>query len=252
MPNNSRQPIASHNSTSPQNRREQLENEKRQLSQRYKKRNRYNKVYLITGFLMLVTSPIVYFYFSNNPLVIVYLISYGALLIIFPLMWPAKDIEIIIRDIDNELDLLEISETSREQRAEKLFKLHQIELKKYYDQTLSHSSWIFFTGILCLLFGFSIIGITIYFVNSNFANSVISEKIVTASLGAIGGLLANFIAVIYLKMHSETIKSLTEFHNRLVLTHHLHFGNFLVAKITNIKLREKTLAQITLNLTHQK
>jgi hypothetical protein len=49
-------------------------------------------------------------------------------------------------------------------------------------------------------------------------------------------------------MHSETIKSLTEFHNRLVLTHHLHFGNFLAAKIANENLRESTLANIASSL----
>jgi len=50
-------------------------------------------------------------------------------------------------------------------------------------------------------------------------------------------------------MHAETVKSLTGFHNRLVLTHYLHFGNFLLAKIENQELREKSLAQMALNLS---
>jgi hypothetical protein len=175
-------------------------------------------------------------------------LAYGFLFLLFSFLHPARELEIEIRDIENELDLLSIADTSIEQRAEKLFKLHQFELKKYYDQTLRHSAWIFVVGLVCIVLGFTIIGITLYLVVSNFPVKELSEKIVLASLGAIGGVLSNFIAVIYLKMYSETIKSLTEFHNRLVLTHHLHFGNFLTAKIADQTLREKTLAEIASNL----
>jgi hypothetical protein len=176
---------------------------------------------------------------------------YGLALLLFSGLRPTSNLEIEIRDIENELDLLSIKDTSIEQRAEKLFKLHQFELKKYYDQTLRHGAWIFYTGLACIVLAFVIIGITLYLVVSSSTAKEFSEKIVIASLGAVGAVLSNFIAVIYLKMYSETIKSLTEFHNRLVLTHHLHFSNFLTAKITDKTLREKTLAEIASNLAKQ-
>ena len=47
-----------------------------------------------------------------------------------------------------------------------------------------------------------------------------------------------------MKMFSEIMKSLTEFHNRLVTTHHLHFGNFIVAKIADENVRDKSFAAI--------
>ena len=67
-----------------------------------------------------------------------------------------------IQDAEGEKDLLTIAADPMQQRAEKLFKLHQLELKKYYDQTLKHSIRIFAVGIVCLLLGFVIIGVTIY------------------------------------------------------------------------------------------
>ena len=77
----------------------------------------------------------------------------------------------------------------------------------------------------------------------------ITVKFIIAGLGAIAGILANFIAVIYLKMHSETLKSLTEFDNRLVVTHHLHFANFLAAKVTTPEAREKVWATMAESIT---
>ena len=103
-----------------------------------------------------------------------------------------------------------------------------------------------------IFLGFIIVGTTIFIIGTNAFVQDLSEKIVSASLGAIGGILSNFIAVIYLKIHSETIKSLTEFHNRFVFTHHLHFGNFLAAKISEKTLREKTLSEIASALAKNK
>jgi hypothetical protein len=156
-----------------------------------------------------------------------------------------------IQSVVNETDLTRSSELSIEERAERLFRYHQFELKRYYDQALGQSGWIFRAGLLCIVIGFALIAGTGYFLISNSTGKNLSEQIVIASLGAGGSILANFVGAIYLRMFSETIKSLTEFHNRLVATHRLHFGNFLAAKINDTVLREKTLAGIALNTSHQ-
>jgi hypothetical protein len=158
------------------------------------------------------------------------------------LFMPAKALQAEIRDLKNELDLLSISEASIQQRAEKLFKLHQYELEKYYDQTLRQSARIFAVGIISIFAGFAVIGLTFYLVGFRFEHAAASGKIIVSTLGAAGALLANFVGAIYVKMFSDTLASLTEFHNRLVLTHHLHFGNFLSAKIGDESLRNETLA----------
>ncbi|WP_257152423.1 TRADD-N-associated membrane domain-containing protein [Bacillus cereus] len=160
--------------------------------------------------------------------------------------WSTPDI-IELQELENELDLLSISHSSLEERSEKLFKHHHLELKKYYDENLKQSSWIFVVGIVCILIGFAIIGITLYFLITNSSNEL-ENKIMVASVGAIGAILSNFIAVIYLKMHAETVKSLTEFHNRFVNTHHFYFSNFLLSKIRNEDKREDALVELALKI----
>ncbi|WP_371410830.1 TRADD-N-associated membrane domain-containing protein [Bacillus wiedmannii] len=167
--------------------------------------------------------------------------------LIEPIRKPANEYVIELQEVENELDLLIISHSSLEERSEKLFKHHHLELKRYYDENLKQSSWIFVVGIACILIGFAIIGITLYFLIANSSNEL-ENKIIVASVGAIGAILSNFIAVIYLKMHSEAVKSLTEFHNRFVNTHHFYFSNFLLSKIQNEDKREDALVELALKI----
>jgi hypothetical protein len=149
-----------------------------------------------------------------------------------------------MEDVLSEMDLRNIGLEEREKRAQKLFQLHQRELKRYYDQSLAQGLWIFLVGIICLTLGFIVIGITLYeiFINSS---ASVTDKIIIGVVGAISGILTNFIAAIYMKMFGDTVKSATEFHNRLVATHHLHFGNFLISKIDDNKLRDEALAEVS-------
>jgi hypothetical protein len=142
-----------------------------------------------------------------------------------------------IRDLENEIDLAGIGIDSRERRAEKLFKLHQLELEKYCKQNQRQGNRVFNAGIFFILVGFLIVGISINLVS----NGVQNEKIV-AILGGIGTILSDFIAAKYLKMFSDTTKALTDFQNRLVTTHNLMFSNFLVSKIKKEELRDSTLS----------
>lgn len=164
-----------------------------------------------------------------------------------PLRIPSNVFITELQEVENELDLLSISHSSLEERSEKLFKHHHLELKRYYDENLKQSSWIFLVGIACIVIGFAIIGITLYFLMLNSSNEL-ENKIIVASVGAIGAILSNFIAVIYLKMHSEAVKSLTEFHNRFVNTHHFYFSNFLLSKIQNEDKREDALVELALKI----
>ncbi|PGA99653.1 hypothetical protein COL93_20280 [Bacillus toyonensis] len=182
-------------------------------------------------------------------MVIITLICVVTIIIFFtsPLRKPSNECITELQEIENELDLLSISHVSLEERSEKLFKHHHLELKRYYDENLKQSSWIFVVGIACILIGFAIIGITLYFLIANSSNEL-ENKIIVASVGAIGAILSNFIAVIYLKMHSEAVKSLTEFHNRFVNTHHFYFSNFLLSKIQNEDKREDALVELALKI----
>ncbi|WP_410611262.1 TRADD-N-associated membrane domain-containing protein [Amycolatopsis sp. lyj-109] len=138
-----------------------------------------------------------------------------------------KDIEAVRGQQDLEQML---STAVLERRAMKLFQVHSQQLRRYYDQALRQRGIIFLTGIFCILAGFAVVGVAFALLKSATPASSL-EKILIATLGAIGGILGNFIAVVYLRMFTETIKSIGTFHDRLVATHHLHFANFLISKV---------------------
>lgn len=101
-------------------------------------------------------------------------------------------------------------------------------------------------GLICILAGMVIIITTLVFLfNSN------NNEVVISVTGGVAGVLTNFIGVIFLKMYSETVKSLSTFHERLVATHHLHFSNFLISKIFNDPLREEAWAKLALSLSKE-
>jgi hypothetical protein len=158
-----------------------------------------------------------------------------------------------IRKLEIEIEIADDSEAERD--AYRLFQLHQIELNRYYNHTLRNSRVLMAAGLLCLAVGVGIVGGTIWWVTravpqtGGDAQAAATDWRITALvalLGAVGGILANYVAALYLKMHAAASQALNDFHNRLVSTHHLHVANFLAAKITKEETRElalKTMAE---------
>ena len=162
-------------------------------------------------------------------------------------------LETLLRDVEDQLELIDYEATDRDLRAERQFRLHQLELKRYYDQTLAQSMWVFYLGVFCLVVGMSIIvvcAVIVYRLDPKQADA----KIIVGILGAIGSILTNYIAAVYLKMHAGTIQSLTQFHNRLVGTNRLHYAYLLASKIDadapsdKPKLLDKTLSMMALQV----
>jgi hypothetical protein len=151
-------------------------------------------------------------------------------------------------EVNNEIDLDDIAKgkVGPDEQAARLHQVSQVDLKRYYDQTLRQGAQIFYVGVSCILLGFIVIGVAFWLVQND--TTQLSEKIVVSSLGAIGGILANFIAVIYLRMFSRTVKSVSDFHARLVTSDRTNFGNILAAKIGKDTLREQTLASMAVQL----
>lgn len=156
-----------------------------------------------------------------------------------------------IEALETEISLSVSGAAAIELRSERLFKNHEIDLKKYYRQSLNHSNVIFLAGIVCILAGFGIIAAT-YFVVWNQDSNIKSfdEKVLATIFGLVSGILVNFIAVIYIRMFSETTKALTSFHQKLVSTNHLHFANFLTTKIDNIDKRDDVIALIVSQISN--
>jgi hypothetical protein len=161
-----------------------------------------------------------------------------------------------IVDLYNEEDLLRIGSQSHEQKAQKLLKIQQLQLKRFYDQTLRQSSLIFAVGVVAMALGFAIIIATLFFVAQDIPataaeppdRELLGEKVVIAVLGAAGGILTNFVGAMYIKMFSEIVQSVARSQSAIVTTSHLHLANLLAASIGDDTLRQKTLAELALAL----
>lgn len=156
-----------------------------------------------------------------------------------------RTLESDLREGDHERSLLTDNDNA-EAQAEKLFLKHQFELKRYYDETLRQSSMLSYIGVLCMASGFVVIGVAFYLIAST--DQPNTQQIVIATLAAAGGVLANFVAVLYLAMHARTVKALTGFHQRLVGTHHIHFGNLLASRVDD-GFSSRVFAEMAIALT---
>lgn len=158
-----------------------------------------------------------------------------------------RNLEQDIQALEFEIDLLQFDVNPRETRAEKVLRINNLQLQRYYDLNLNQNIWVFGLGIFCILLGLSVIGATLYLV-LNVASSL-DSKIITGVVGSIGSLLSSYIAAIYLKMHASATSHLGEFHSRLVETQQLLFGNLLASLIEDDTKRWDTLSQIALNMS---
>ncbi len=198
---------------------------------------------------MLVVVPIFMWRFGIESTIASTLATY----IVIPLaMLPytrgrLRNIEQDIQAIEFEIDLLQSELNPREARAEKVLRINNLQLQRYYDLNLSQNIWVFGLGIFCILLGLAVIGATLYLV-LNVASSL-DAKIITAVVGSIGSLLSSYIAAIYLKMHASATSHLGDFHSRLVETQQLPLGNLLASRIEDDSKRWETLSKIALNMS---
>lgn len=153
-----------------------------------------------------------------------------------------------IKEIEFEKDLTRFKVKPEEDRAEKLLRMSQYQLRRYYDLNLSQNHWIFVVGIFCIFLGVSIIGATLYLLaspSSPAASLELKEKVVLGFLGAVGTILTDYIAVIYLKMHSTAVESLTSLHSKLVSTHTLFLANLVASRIDDEEKRWDAFAKLS-------
>jgi hypothetical protein len=221
----------------------EVEDLRRQLQELRQKRSYYTalgKFVPATGLLVFAVFYAIYLKWESQ-----YLLAVGTFYLVvaiaFPAFTNASAVDTEIEAIESEIALRLTGAEATEQRAERLFKSHGIDLRRYYQQTLRHSAFVFAAGIGCIALGFCIIGYTFYSLK---AISGFDEKVLTAALGLVSGILTNFVAAIYLKMFAETIGTLSGFHRKLVTTNHLHFANFLLAKISDAAKRDENYAKL--------
>lgn len=175
--------------------------------------------------------------------------AYGLILFVGVLAIPSsREASFDMQSARDEIEFLSAEEHSIEMKAYRLFRLHQVEVKRYYSQALSHGNVLFNIGLACILLGLAIVVFSLVALTTSSNPSSVS-KFVIGGVGVLGGILSNFVAAIYLRMYTKGIESLNSLHNRLVSTHFLHFSDFLTAKVSNGNLREETLCEIAKSLT---
>jgi len=158
-----------------------------------------------------------------------------------------RDAETDLQDLDFQIDLQQFDVGKEESRAEKVLRINQLQLRRYYDMNLSQNRWVFSLGVFCIILGVAVVAFSLYLVLR--VASGTSSQIIVASLGAVGSMLANFVAAVYLRMNTSASANLAEFHSRLVDTHQLLLANLLASRIQNDEQRWHTLAELATGLT---
>lgn len=196
----------------------------------------------ISSAIILVICIFIYMFFHENPIWLFIGVSYLVIGVGFFIAPFSKTFEDNIELIENEIQLAKSEIGDLEVRAERLFRSHEIELRKYYKQNLNLGAWIFATGIMCILLGFSVV----FYTNFSLWNSAhaSTSELIKGGFGLISGILINFVAVIFLKMFSGITSSTNSFHERLVTTNNLYYANFLTSKISDQKLRDEAISNL--------
>jgi hypothetical protein len=160
-----------------------------------------------------------------------------------------RDADTDIQRITEEIDLRHKNDTNQGERAEKLFLSHGSDLKRYYDQALGQAKNVYYVGVASLLLGVVVVLGTLVLIATGVTSGT-RQQIVVGALGVVTALLSNYIAVVYLRMFSDTVSAMTGFHSRLVSTHHLHFANLLTTKIEDPHLRDAAFAEMAAGLSN--
>ncbi len=107
-----------------------------------------------------------------------------------------KDLEITVKEeeileMNDEIELLETSESEYDKIAKKQFQRDQKEVKRYYDINLKYLKYLFPIGTGIILLGVTIIIISvILFINE--------KNGIQMLIGSVLGILIDFIGVIFI------------------------------------------------------
>ena len=199
---------------------------------------------LLAGFgVPLAVAGILVLLFTGESFIGIYLLAYAVMAAVFVPLLSARigQARNEIAELKERMELRGLLE-GEERRAFRLFQLHNLELKRYYDQALGQRRVIFGVGLVCILVGAGIAIAAIVMIQSQDTST--EQKVFTSGIAAVGAILTDFVAILYLRMFRDTVSSMNVFHNRLVSTNHLLFANVLAARISDDGERNKTLAEM--------
>ena len=129
----------------------------------------------------------------------------------------------------------EIAPDKRALRAEKMFRINQKELMRYYDMNLAQTKFLSGLGIIMILFGILIVIASLYMYTS-----FDSDKILLL-VGSLSGIVIDFIGAIFIKMYTQNIEAAVKFHAKFAESNNLLLANSIANKKDYDKLIEDTL-----------
>lgn len=141
-----------------------------------------------------------------------------------------------------EKEFAEIDPEKRSLRAEKMFRMNQKELMRYYDMNLAQTKFLSALGIMMTIFGILIVGVTLYMYTSSETDKTLLV------VGSLSGIVVDFIGAIFIKMYTKNIEAAVKFHAKFAESNNLLLANLIANKIEDGKIRENTLSEISKNI----
>lgn len=159
-----------------------------------------------------------------------------------------KQAQANIDSLQEEIELYEIRSEEEKILANKQFKIHQKELKRYYDLNISQIKFLSTLGIALIAFGIIIIMMTIVayiLVESGAIQASIESNVWFFVISISSGILIDCIGAFFITMYTQNMKVAISLHSKLAGSNNLLLANLIVAKIEDKGLREQSLAAIS-------
>ena len=155
----------------------------------------------------------------------------------------ARKIEKLEEDARREeKEFSEINPDKRALRAEKMFRMNQKELMRYYDMNLAQTKFLSLPGIMMIIFGILIVVASLYMYMSLDADKVLLY------VGSTSGIVVDFIGAIFITMYTKNIEAAVKFHAKFAESNNLLLANSIANKIEDDAIREDTLSEISKNI----
>lgn len=201
----------------------------------------------VFGIILVFLAHQIYVKFYEFPIgqILVYIIGFialicfvGAICCFFDFK-ESKKLERLDEDARREeKEFSEIDPEKRELRAEKMFRMNQKELMRYYDMNLTQTKFLSALGIMMIMFGMLIVVASIYMYMSLDADKAL------LFVGSLSGIAVDFIGAVFIKMYTKNIKAAVKFHAKFAESNNFLLANSIANKIEDDRIREETLSEI--------
>lgn len=141
-----------------------------------------------------------------------------------------------------EKEFSEIDPEKRALRAEKMFRMNQKELMRYYNMNLAQTKFLYGLGIIMILIGILIVVAVIYMYMMLGADKIL------LIVGSVSGILVDFIGAVFITMYTKNIEAAVKFHAKFAESNNLLLANSIANKIEDDKIRKNTLSEISKNI----